>query len=239
MASHNYGLDWIDEDALFAVTHHRLEKLLQLTAGRKLPIDPFAMVMQAKLSNSPLEEVIQFDELRSQNKTLQNAVGLWHQDVLSLSPNWVDMGANGGGVDLRTVDGYVVPGLGKPVYAEVKNRFNTIKSSDEKALWDRLDFVARSNNAYSYLIQIVPKSAEPYDEPWKPSNVVPREHVRVCDGATGYAMVFERATALEELYAVLPSLMDDVLVAEGHYVPDSINRDLMNQIYSAVIPQIR
>jgi hypothetical protein len=157
----------------------------------------------------------QAEEVRKLNKTISDAVGSWHQSVLGLAPNWMDMGATGGVLDIRTVPGYNHPKWNKPIVAEVKNRFNTIKASDEKHIWDVIDQTARSSGAVGYLIQIVPKTPHCYDEEWVPSGRSAKEHVRYCDGVTGYELAFGYHDALPELLSAFPKIIDDVLREAG------------------------
>lgn len=213
MGKHSYGLTWINEDELFSVTESSFQKAIadsRAPTKFKTPPDPFTLVAHAILTNYPLKKALQFEPERALNKTLSNNVGLWHQHVLGLANGWVDAGSSGGGVDLRTSPGIVHPHTGTPIFAEVKNRFNTIKSSDEKKLWDSLDIVARSNNATSYVFQIVPQTSNRYDCPWDVSGRTARDHVRCCDGVTAYEMVFGYKNALIELYEVFPALLSDV-----------------------------
>lgn len=217
--AHSYGLSWIDEEQLFLLTKEKLSRSLGIQGPRKkaLPPDPFAFVLQAKATGSPIAEMETFEELRVLNKTVSDAIGNWHQGVLALSPNWKNLGFSGGVLDIRTVDGYCHPAWGKPIVAEVKNRFNTIKASDEQLVWDNIDRTARSNGAIGYLIQIIPKLACRYDEPWTPSGrTKPKESVRHCDGVTGYELVFDYPDALPELLEAFPEIIDDVLVDAGH-----------------------
>ena len=218
--THSYGLDWIDEDELFAITKHVFQRAI--TKAREvelqLPPDPFTLVTQGVLFHQSAESMFSFEKLREVNKTISNAVGNWHQAVLGLADGWVNLGANGGGVDLRVMTEDPL----HPIAVEVKNRFNTIKSSDEKELWDKLYFLAQTNGSKSYLVQIVPKTPERYDRPWNVSGRTPNERVRCCDGATAYSWAFGRSNALRELYDAFPLILGDVLdendvSADGFY----------------------
>ena len=210
--AHTYGLDWIDEDALYAIVAHVFESSIKKAATTTLaaPPDPFAIATQAVLFNQPAESMMAFEKLRSVNKTISNAVGNFHQSVLGLAEGWNNLGANGGVVDLIVKNTQ----SSKPIHIEVKNRYNTIKASDEKDIWDKLDMLARTNGSISYLVQIVPKEPFRYDKPWNVSGRPERNYVRCCDGATAYAWAFKREDALKELYQVFPDILSDVLGCE-------------------------
>lgn len=208
-SNHRYGLDWIDEDELYKIVEHVFGSSIEKAKSSELstPPDPFTIAVQAVLFDQPAESMTAFEKLRGVNKTISNAVGNFHQCVLGLAEGWENLGANGGVVDLVV---HETP-TSKPVHVEVKNRYNTIKASDEKDVWDKLDMLARTNNSVSYLVQIVPKNPVRYDKPWSVSGRPERDHVRCCDGATAYAWAFKKENALEELYEVFPDILSDVL----------------------------
>lgn len=237
MVMHAYGLSWIDEQRLFEVADHVFGKMLSARNGKPLPPDPFTLVAQAKLLDEPLQAIVDFDDLRSRNKSLSNAIGLWHQKVLGLSSRLTELGSNGGGVDLRTAPGVLLPTWEKPGYFEVKNRFNTIKASDEKDVWDKLKFLAQSNGAVSYLVQVIPGAREPYDRPWVPSGRTSDERVRCCDGVTAYAFAFDRPTALHELYRAMPAVLDDVRVEHGLPAAVASEQELAERLFADVFPE--
>ena len=237
MSAHDYGLSWIDENRLFEVADHVFGRVIAARASKPLPPDPFTLVAQAKMLDEPLRAIVEFDDLRSRNKSLSNAIGLWHQKVLGLSPRLTELGSSGGGVDLRTAPGVMLPSWGKPGYFEVKNRFNTIKASDEKDVWDKLKFLAQSNGAVSYLVQVIPGVREPYDRPWVPSGRSADERVRCCDGVTAYAFAFDRPTALRELYRAMPTVLDDVRLEHGLPLVTTIEDDLSEQLFNDVFPR--
>lgn len=237
---HSYGLSWVDEDELFEVTKQIFSECLGLTPNRseKKPPDIFSMVVQAKATNTPIEHVLAFEETRALNKKLSNAVGVWHQKVLGLSQNWTDLGASGGGVDLRTVEGYLHPKWSKPLFAEVKNRYNTIKGVNEKDLWDQMDLISKTNKAVVYLFQIIPRKPIPYDKAWKPSGRYEKETIRVCDGTTAYEIVFGYPNALGELYEAFPAILDSLFVDAGKQIPDDLNRETMLLLKEQVLPPV-
>ena len=124
--NHDYGLNWIDQNALYNITEHVFKKAIKAQSSKRknLP-DPFTLVAQAVIGDETLDSVLEFESIRVINKTLSNNVGLWHQSVLSLAPKWENLGSSGGGIDLKMKDGCLDERFNKPLVAEVKNRFNT------------------------------------------------------------------------------------------------------------------
>lgn len=213
MEKHCYGLEWIDEDALYEVTEHAFAGVIELAkdAALRTPPDPFTIVVQAVIFDQDANSMMAFEKLRAINKSISNAVGNWHQAVLGLAEGWNNLGSNGGGVDLMATGSAGE----KPMAIEVKNRYNTIKGSDEKNMWDKLETISKANGAPSYIVQIVPKTPERYDRPWRVSCRTEKPNIRCCDGATAYAKAFGVENALEELYKVFPRILEDVIGGES------------------------
>lgn len=236
---HDYGLTWVDNDKLYHEVENAFSKILGISKASKqeLPPDPFLIVAQAVVTDTTFQDGLAFEEIRKVNKSLSNALGNMHQGILSIAPNWESLGTTGGVLDIRTKPGYVHPRFGKPVVAEVKNRFNTIKSSDEKEVWDKIDQASRLSGAQGYLFQIIPRTAERYDEPWEPSGRMAKPNVRFCDGATAYEIVFEYKDALYELYKALPSILADVKRSNGlEHTSDLPLAKEMEDLYYQVVP---
>jgi len=235
---HDYGLDWVDNDALYGAVLTSFSNLLGLTdSARDLPPDPFVIIAQGMVTDTAFEENMRFEQVRKVNKSMSNAMGNMHQKVLSLGENWHDLGTAGGVLDIATVPGYVHPRFGKPVVAEVKNRFNTIKASNEKDMWDLIDQASRLNSAQGYLFQITPPSPERYDMMWEPSGRRAKANVRVCDGATAYEIVFGVPDALKQLYMALPGIFADIRRRNGMGMTSPLpTRQQMQGLYSQVYP---
>lgn len=218
----NYGLSWIDNNALFETTlkyftkvYKEVDKPLDLNSSKNA-IDPFTAVFQ--IGGSPaldFEAWVAAEKTRQSVKTLQNAVGTWHQAVLGLADGWQDKGSSGAVFDVESTRPHLgfglLPNKETNVIIEVKNKHNTIKASDEHLTHSKLHQQASSRkNTVAYLIQIVPKGKARYNRQWVPSQAFASPKVFVMDGATAYDLIFKEEDALKQLYEVLPALLQDV-----------------------------
>lgn len=221
---HNYGLTWIDNEELYKATYETFKKPFEKAYdgfdpyNSKNSVDPLGALFYMAALNISFDAWVDIERSRQIGKTLQNAVGTWHQRVLGLAEDWKDKGANGGVFDLESISpiyGYEpYPDKPKTIIAEVKNKFNTIKASDEKALHLKMYEQVSSRGKKStvaYLIQIIPKDGEKYNKPWVPSKAFETPLVRHIDGYSAYNLVFKHNGALEELYNALPSILKDVI----------------------------
>lgn len=220
--TYSYGLGWINSNDLFDVTKKHFEKVyyafdepLDVSNSRN-PIDPFTALFQ--LGGAPAldyESWVAAEKNRQVIKSLQNAVGAWHQSVLGLADGWVNRGVSGTVYDVESLKPQLGfgddPDVPKNVIIEVKNKFNTIKASDEHLTHSSLHQQAKSRpNTVAYLVQIVPKNRTRYNERWVPSKAFDSPQVFRMDGATAYDLIFQQSNALEQLYGILPAVLQDV-----------------------------
>lgn len=216
-------LAWIDIDKVVDLAEKRFgasaRKVNESLSSSR--VEPTLAIVRSGLTGEPLADGETLDIAVSLTKTIQNAVGLFHQDVLGAVPGWQSTGASGGSIDLKGTS----PVTKKPIVAEVKMRFNTIKASDEKKLWDDLDKAAAvsGNGTLSYIFQIVPRTNEPYDRPWAVSGRTPKPRVRCADGVTAYHLVTGHPNALLDLLNAMPFVTAQVAARS---FGDSTNAEL-------------
>lgn len=190
------------------------------------------------LSLSP-EEIAEAERVVAATKTLQNAIGAFHQDVFGAINGWETTGIAGGVVDLKSSE--PVPQAGnRKILAELKMRYNTIKASDEKKTWDALDSAAKVfgiRDHVSYIIQVIPKTLEPYDRPWKVSGRESKEHVRAVDGVTGYYYATGEENALKDLLLALPELLEEAFPHNESGSIESVNStDFVLAAFQSALP---
>ena len=206
-------LSWITYDRLVELAVHRFGSTVKkMNSTEPTRTDPTSAIARSLLFSFDDEEIIKMDRATAVLKTLQNAVGMFHQDILGSVNGWNDMGTSGGVFDIQSV-GPVAAANNREVIAEVKMRYNTIKASEEKNLWDKLKDAYRQrggkDKCVAYLIQIIPKSDESYDRPWKLGNRPEDPNVRVADGTTAYHLVTGDPNALNDLIMLLPTVLAD------------------------------
>lgn len=212
MTAANKDLSWISFDLLCELARQSFKGALEKIENPHETIsEPTLLLMHSTASGLTSEESLKALQAQAAIKSLQNAVGTFHQKVLGNVEGWQDMGSNGGIYDIESLK--QIPAAGnRKVLAEIKMRYNTIKASDEYQLHQKLaDAVAQNGGkkqAVAYLIQMVPKNTQPYDRPWSPSRVKTVDHVRVVDGKTGYHLVTGDPNALDDLFKVLPDVFD-------------------------------
>lgn len=239
-------LSWISTSKLIDIAERRFKNAYvkaQAVAKASLQVEPTLAITRSFLTGVPLEDYRVTDEVVSVTKTLQNAIGDFHQDVLSNAHGWKNMGTSGGKLDIQSKEPIALA-RNRLVVAEVKMRYNTIKASDEKntydAIKDAVAILGGPRNVVGYLIQVVPKNKESYDKPWVPSGRTPLDYVRVVDGVTGYHLVTGDPNALFDLIDILPDVLNAAIqrLTLNTVTPQrsQIEKKIISQLISNSLP---
>lgn len=190
-------------------------------------IDPFSAVFDAARSGLTIDEWFESERNRQVQKTLQNAIGTFHQRLLGSMPGWIDT-KSGGSVDLRSD--------ARKIIAEVKNKHNTMNSSSAEAVFKKFENHLRyvDKGFVAYLVAIVPKSPHRYDRAWTHSAKLAsqRQDIREIDGASFYALVTGDENALAQIYQKLIESLS-ILTADHQrqLMSDAKTRVLFDKVY--------
>ncbi len=170
-------------------------------------IDPFGPIFEAAVNDISIEDWKKFEKSRQAQKTLQNAIGDFHNDILGSVEGWSKL-EKGNEIDLIKDDLSII--------AEVKNKYNTVSGGKLVDHYNEFDnLVNNKSSKYSgataYFVQIIPKRAEPMDRCFTPSdkakgNRKPEdERIREIDGRSFYELVTGEADALDQLHKQIPA----------------------------------
>ena len=209
------SLSFITDQSLFACVDALLMKAnaAQADAVKKFNknvIDPFSPLFEMGGFNVPHKQWVKSELTRQSQKSVSNSVGVFHQSILGSVDNWEDLGT-GGQVDLVNHE--------KQIIAEVKNKYNTVKGSDLKNVYNELDdLISRKASAYkdykAYFVSIIPSRPTLYDIPFTPSDkergkpCPENQNIRKIEGASFYHLVTGIEDALEQLFLALPKVIE-------------------------------
>jgi hypothetical protein len=170
-------------------------------------VDPFSALFHGVTHEITYKEWIEQEKARQTQKTMQNAIGDFHQEILGSIPGWSNLGI-GGGLDVINKE--------QKIIAEVKNKFNTTKGNHQVEIYDAIKSKLKDNryNGFTgYFVEIIPKNKKSYDKPFTPSDNKTKKRrptnkkIKVIDGASFYALATGRKRALQELFEVLPEVL--------------------------------
>ena len=170
-------------------------------------IDPFSALFHGITHNISYKEWIEQEKARQIQKSLQNAIGGFHQNILGSVAGWEDFGASGG-LDVKCNK--------QKIIAEIKNKFNTTKGNHKTEIYDSIKIMLKEKeykDFTGYYVEIISQGKNQYDKPFVPSdNKIKKQRpknnkIRVIDGVSFYAKATGRKFALQKLFEVLPSVI--------------------------------
>ncbi len=204
-------LPFLSNEALCDAVQHLQEvansaRVKAEKSGGRNVIDPFTALFQMQLLGIQPEDWPLIEQNRQIEKSLQNEIGKFHQRILGEISGWKNL-HTGSVVDLVCEQRRIV--------AEVKNKHNTLKASDQAGLYDKLhDLVRKKGQSFAgftaYYVEIIPKTTTRYDTPFTPPDNTTGTRkaedmlIRRIDGASFYALVTGQHDALQQLFHALP-----------------------------------
>ncbi len=178
-------------------------------------VDTIKLTFDAKFNDIDEESLIQAEILRQIDKSINNSIGTFHEQVL------------GGikGFEIGNLSGFDIKAKDNSLFADIKNKHNTMNSSSAEALFQKL---ARYANDYKkakcYWVQILAKGS--FCELWTGEiNGKEYSHSRVykISGDQFYSLLSGQDDALFKLYKALPIAIKDYLksIDQGEEVAEN------------------
>ncbi len=168
-------------------------------------VDTVKSTFDSKFNDIDEESLIQAEILRQIDKSINNSIGTFHEQVL------------GGikGYEIGNLSGFDIKAKDDTLFADIKNKHNTMNSSSAEALFQKL---ARYANDYKkakcYWVQVLAKGS--FCELWSGEiNSKEYSHSRVfkISGDQFYALLSKQENAFLQLYKALPIAINDYLNA--------------------------
>ncbi len=199
-------------------------------------IDTIKLTFDSKFNDIDQESLIQTELLRQIDKSINNSIGTFHEEIL-------------GGIDgfeIGKLSGFDIKATDDTLFADIKNKHNTMNSSASESLFQKLAHYADTyKKANCYWVQILAKSS--FNTKWTGIiNGKEYSHSRVykISGDQFYKILTNEEDAFVQLYKILPAAIDDYLhtVEKNHKVVEhsaisainnqaaSANRTILDQI---------
>ncbi len=179
----------------------------------KNKVDTFKLTFDSKFNELSEEELIKLEMSRQIDKSVNNAIGTFHEEILG----GVEGFSSGRllGYDLKADDG--------SIFAEIKNKHNTMNSSSAESAFQKLARFADDNrNSKCYLVQILAKKS--FCKKWEAiinGKEYSHSRVYIVSGDQFYEMVTGSENAFYDLYKSLPKAIDAFL--------KSVSEEKMNE----------
>ena len=168
-------------------------------------VDTFKLTFDSKFNAVDEENLIHSELLRQIDKSINNSIGTFHEQVL------------GGikGFEIGKLSGFDIKATDDTLFADIKNKHNTMNSSSAEALFQKLSRYANDyKKAKCYWVQILAKNS--FSELWTGEiNGKEYSHSRVykISGDRFYALLTQQDNAFFQLYKSLPIAINDYLAS--------------------------
>lgn len=211
-----YNLGFISDKDIYehvknTVLQYRRSVCLQ--EFNKNIIDPIKLTFDSKIYGQSIKQTIESECIRQIDKSNNNKIGYFHQYLSKYAGSgWVvPPNKTSGGFDVYNDD--------RKIYAEMKNKHNTMNSSSTSATYLKmLDTIMRSGSSDTmcYLVEVISKRSQ--DIVWSVT-VTNNGHKEVYNHPNihrisidkFYEIVFNDKHAFFKLCKALPDILDDII----------------------------
>lgn len=168
-------------------------------------IDTIKLTFDSKFNKISEDSIVETEILRQIDKSINNSIGTFHEQIL------------GGikGFEKGNLNGFDIKANDNTLFADIKNKHNTMNSSAAESLFQKLARYADTyKQAKCYWVQVLAKSS--FNEKWIGEiNGKEYSHSRVykISGDQFYALLTGKDDAFYKLYKALPKAISDFLDA--------------------------
>lgn len=202
-----YNLTFISNEDLFNQVESTVKDFRSSVDLKKFNnniIDPIKLLFDSKVYNKSFEEIIQMEVARQIDKSNNNHIGYFHQNIFNYIGN----------------DEWVVPKKGfdiinekRKIFVEMKNKHNTMNSSSSQKSYMKMQskIIENSENQCLLVEAIATKSQ---NIPWETSldgEKIVSEKIRRVSMDKFYEIVTGSSLNFYLLCEALPKVLDDVL----------------------------
>jgi len=224
-----YGLNFITDENLFNHVKETVEKYrfkINLKEFNKNIIDPIKLTFDSAIYSKNMKDLISDEISRQLDKSNNNHIGYFHQNIFKYIDGDWDVPENG----------YDVINHKDKIYVEMKNKHNTMNSSSSQKTYMRMQSTMLTDaQATCMLVEVIAKNSQ--NKVWQISlDGVKTEHhqIRRVSIDKFYEIVTQQKTAFKQLCDVLPLVLNNVISSlENDLITSSVFEEL--QKYSTDI----
>ncbi|MBR1521346.1 MAG: Eco47II family restriction endonuclease [Bacteroidaceae bacterium] len=203
----NYNLGFISDENIYnhvRETVNRYSASIDLKEFNKNIIDPIKLTFDAKVYGRTMEEVVASECMRQMDKSNNNHIGYFHQNLFRYAGN---------GWSVPT-EGFDVVNEEQHIFVEMKNKHNTMNSAaSQKTYMKMQNKIVRDSRATCMLVEAIATKSQ--NKTWivtVDKEQFNNEHIRRVSMDKFYEIVFGDAQAFARLCRTLPDILDDVIV---------------------------
>lgn len=234
-----YKLSFISDEDLVNHVKKTIEeygetlKSINLKGFNSNIVDPIKLTFDSKVYDKQIEEAIESEIIRQRDKTNNNSIGYFHQNIFKYIKNCF--------VPKEYWD-VTFSNNKKSIVVEMKNKHNTMNSSSAKATFIKMqNHILHNPNEYCYLVEVISKKSQ--NIPWEitlDNKRVKHDQIRKVSIDKFYEEITENQYSFKKLCDVLPIVIDDVLTSNPEIKVESdtvikelrrLDDNLLNALY--------
>lgn len=205
-----YKLVFISDEKIFEHVKNTVLKyrfVIDLKAFNSNIVDPIKLTFDAKIYNKTIEQTIQDEVTRQLDKSNNNHIGYFHQNLFGLlNDDWI-----------IPVKGFDVVNERAKIFVEMKNKHNTMNSSSSQKTYTRMQAKLLSTpKAQCFLVEVIASKSQ--NSPWAVSldgERMVNDKIRRVSIDKFYEFITGDAFAFHNLCTQLPFIIDDVIESLG------------------------
>jgi len=224
-----YNLGFISDEDIFnhvKETVQRYSATINLKEFNKNIVDPIKLTFDAKIYGRTMEEVVASECIRQMDKSNNNHIGYFHQNLFRYAGNGWSVPA----------EGFDVVNEDRHIFVEMKNKHNTMNSAaSQKTYMKMQNKIIRDSKATCMLVEAIATRSQ--NKTWIATVDKERfdnEHIRRVSMDKFYEIVFGDSLAFTKLCKALPAILDDVIDELG----SSTNQNTVFTELAAISPDI-
>lgn len=217
MPKKNKYVDFVSDEHFLKCVRHVIEKYIvetkevvevDLKKLQKNDLDPFKMVFDV-IHLGSLDTWLKKEAERQADKTLNNAVGEFHQKLLGGVNGWEDLETGDESeVDLKKKN--------NSIFIELKNKHNTMNAPAEKSVRNKLESIAKKYPAsINYWAFVIGKKGSSGETVWIKKGFKQNPRIKKIWGKEVYKLVTGKASSLEETWNALPKAISDIIKSKN------------------------
>lgn len=208
--------------------------IINLKEFNKNIVDPIKLTFDSKIYHRSIETVINNECFRQIDKSNNNVIGYFHQNLFKYAGNGWEVPANG-------VTGFDVQNPSKHIYVELKNKHNTMNAASSQKTYIKMQrTILEDDQCVCMLVEVIAKKSQnvKWDILIDGKNYA-HDRIRRVSIDKFYGIVFNDDKAFSKLCLALPDILDDVLPSlpkseEGNTVfheLKQISPDILRSLY--------
>lgn len=224
-----YKLGFISDNDIFKHVKETVQQYsasIDLKEFNKNIIDPIKLTFDAKVYGRTMEEVVASECIRQMDKSNNNHIGYFHQNLFRYAGNGWEVPA----------EGFDVINEGRHIFVEIKNKHNTMNSAaSQKTYMKMQNKIVRDSHATCMLVEVIATKSQ--NKTWVVTvdkEQFNNDHIRRVSIDKFYEIVFGDSLAFAKLCRALPLILDDVIKELG----SATNQNTVFSELAAISPNI-